>query len=450
MEKTISQWINFHKNELLEDIGKQVAINSVSEGYTKENGYGKECTKALETMLSVGKSYGFDTQNYDNRCATLTLKSKDKASKTIGVWNHLDIVPATGEWRYSPFEVTEENGFIFGRGVQDNKGPAIAVLYAMRCIKELGIPLSYDLTQIVGCDEETGMSDAEFYVANCPVPDFSLVADCAFPVCYGEKGIIEVVITSDKLENLSLAINGGTVSNLVPDSATASFVDPSGVNQTVFATGISAHTAFPQGGENAISKLCQDLLLNYGFSEKDKKSIEFLKEATGCFNGEILGIATKDEEFGELTCAGSVVKTNENRVSLTFNIRYCPSVTAEWILANIEKAVKAYNFTITHCHDSKASYFDKNSKEVTTLVEIYNKVTNSNSVPFVMGGGTYARKIPNAVAFGPGIPSDMSVLNLATGHGNCHTPNEAQSIENLLLAVKIYALAFIELNDFFK
>lgn len=449
MDKNVEAWIASHRDELIEDIRRLVHFESVAGEYDYENGYGVGCTKVLEEMLEMGKEYGFKTRNIKNICAEICNGIEDKSKKTVALWNHLDVVPASGEWKYPPFECVEQSGFLIGRGVQDNKGPAVAVLYAMRCISELDIPLSYNLKQILGCNEEKGMDDAEYYVKNQPIPDLSLVADSGFPVCYGEKGILEVVLKSQKLDNKTILIEGGTVSNLVPDMARAEWCTENGLKQAIFSKGISAHTAFPQGGENAIAALCKNLLSNHLFSENDKRTLSFINEICMEYRGKTLGIACTDEEFGELTCVGSIIKTVDESILLTCNIRYCPQKSFDELLSCIKSVASSFGFTVADYHNSNPNYFDKSSPVVEALTQVYNSVTNSDAKPFVMGGGTYARKIPNAVAFGPGLTVDNSVLNLPKGHGDCHTPDEAQSIESLLKAIKIYVLSFIRLNEFF-
>lgn len=50
---------------------------------------------------------------------------------------------------------------------------------------------------------------------------------------------------------------------------------------------------------------------------------------------------------------------------------------------------------------------DKNTPFVTCLTNAYEEIVKDGKKPYVMGGGTYARKIPNAVGFGPGLQSEL-------------------------------------------
>lgn len=74
------------------------------------------------------------------------------------------MVPAGEGWTVTePFEPVEKDGKLYGRGTADDKGPAVAALYAMRAIKELGIPVKKNVRLILGTDEECGSSDIEVY-----------------------------------------------------------------------------------------------------------------------------------------------------------------------------------------------------------------------------------------------------------------------------------------------
>lgn len=120
-------------------------------------------------MLKLGEEYGFKTKNYENYVGALWLED-GPMENTIGMWNHLDVVPVGDNWEYPPFEGVIKHGYIIGRGAQDNKGPAVGMLYLMRCLKELNIPMKHRLCLFVGCDEERGMSDLEYYCAHYDTP----------------------------------------------------------------------------------------------------------------------------------------------------------------------------------------------------------------------------------------------------------------------------------------
>ena len=164
-------------------------------------------------------------------------------------------------------------------------------------------------------------------------------------------------------------------------------------------------------------------------------------------DGSALGIACEDGESGALTCVCGVLRFSNGRVELELNIRYPVTADASLLRLQLLQRCGQENVLVTSFTDSAPNYQDKRSVFVRTLNESFNEITGERLEPFVMGGGTYARKLPNAVAFGPGLPTELSPLALPAGHGGCHSPDEAQSIPNLLLALKIYVLSLVRLDE---
>ena len=193
----VSQWFDGHREEMTEDIKRLVRIPSISDPEAEQGPFGQGCRDALDEMLAMGRKYGFHTENREYYVGSIGVENQDW-SNTIGLWNHLDVVPLGEGWDYEPFEPVVKDGYLIGRGAQDNKGPAVAMLYVMRCIRELGLPAAHELCLFAGCDEERGMSDLEYYTSKYPLPALSMIADCGFPVCYGEKGILEGAAVSGR------------------------------------------------------------------------------------------------------------------------------------------------------------------------------------------------------------------------------------------------------------
>lgn len=456
LREQVRAWLDAHEEEMVRDIGRLVRYRSVSRPGTEDAPYGPECAAALAEMLDMGREYGFETHNAENRCGSVTWEN---GGKTIGLWAHLDVVPEAEGWLYPPYSCTRKGDFLIGRGVGDNKGPAVGGLYAMRCIRELGLPFRSSIRQVAGCDEEKGMSDVEYYVSRYPVPDFSLVTDSGFPVCYGEKGILEAELWSPPLEGVR-EWSGGTASNIVPDACTllldggeAPASLPEGISAAaeegglrLCARGFARHTAAPEGGVNAIGRLCGFLEKSGLLPEKDRETVSFLKEVCGCFYGETLGIACADEPSGRLTCVGSLLRMEQNRAVLTLNIRYPVTLKGGALLEKLRQTAGAYGFETVLLQDSAPNYFNPDSPLVEALCEVYREATGSDAQAYVMGGGTYARKIPNAVAYGPGMAADFSPLGLPPGHGEGHSPDEALHLPTLKKAVEIYVLALLRLD----
>ena len=162
----IEQYIEAHKQEMVEDIFTLCRINSEKMPYEEGMPYGHGAATALAEALSLAEKYGFSITNYDNYVGTADMNDKEKQ---LDILAHLDVVPAGEGWKETePFEPILKDGLLFGRGTADDKGPAVAALYAMRAVKELGIPLSKNVRLILGTDEECGSSDiCLLYTSRC-------------------------------------------------------------------------------------------------------------------------------------------------------------------------------------------------------------------------------------------------------------------------------------------
>lgn len=84
---------------------------------------------------------------------------------------------------------------------------------------------------------------------------------------------------------------------------------------------------------------------------------------------------------------------------------------------------------------------------VQCLTDCYNRLTNGNAQPYVIGGSTYASKLPNAYPYGIILGGKEKIRRyLPDGHGDYHQPDEAVDIDKLLDAMVIYAISIIELD----
>jgi len=461
-ENALEAWLEGHTGQMIEDIAGLIGIESVARDPEEEikpcpapqdsllregspAPFGEKCREVLDKMLSYGIRDGIKTCDHEGYCGSLLV---GEGAVEIGIWNHLDVVPAGEGWLYEPFKLEVKDGYLIGRGVQDNKGPAIAVYYALRYCKEQGLLRNIRVRHILGCQEESGMGDVEYYLAHNPAPDYSLVADCGFPVCCGEKGICRILLkTREKMEGLC-SLSGGTVCNSVPNLAKAGLMIQ-GEKVTVNAEGVGGHAAFPDNTVNAIGVLAEKLK-KYPLPEPLERAVLFLHQAGSNGYGEGIGIACEDELSGRLTCNAGVLFTEEGRICLELDIRYPVSMgTGDFLPELTEKAGQA-GFEVALCSDSRPHYMEKDHPFIKVLMDAWREETGLTGEPFVMGGGTYARHIPRAVAFGPGMDRDLTALALPEGHGNCHGADEAEVLDNLKGAVRIYVNALQKLDSYVK
>ncbi len=493
-------WLEQHRKQMEKDIMRLVRIPSISAPWggggvsgreeASEAPFGQPCRDCLEEMLAIGREHGFYTENYGNRVGSIGEREKDW-DNMIGFWNHMDVVPVGNQWKYEPFVPFVEEPFLIGRGSQDNKGPAVGILYMMECLRELQVPLGHQMCLFVGTDEERGMEDLEYYIQRYPAPRLSMIADSGFPVCYGEKGIIEGGLRCPKLTWEGIReLKGGSASNMIPDMAYAVLERTAAAENAVIKTldriekgapkgqtqvpaeaqaqieavfeqdrirvvsrGRSRHSAFPQGSVNAIHGLLGFLAGLEILPAEDAGLFGRLAFLSEEYFGEHMGIAYEDQVSGRTTCAATVLNMEEGKVFLHFNIRYAITANQEEMLKNLRRTGEENKMSWELGRNSGPSYFPKEHPAVERLTNLYNEITGSRTESFVMGGGTYARKLPRAFAYGIGAmkesEEDKEVRKrlFLPGHGGAHEPDEGLNVRLLTEAMKIYAMAMVELKD---
>ncbi len=454
------------REEFVRELMALVAIPSVSGEGTSDMPFGEGCFLALQEALRLGREKGLLAELYDNRVGRLALRS---GPADIGLWGHLDVVPAGNGWTLSgPFEPVYRDGYVIGRGVSDNKGPTLGLLYLLACLKEAGIPLKKNFALYLGTDEEKGMEDVQHFTRYYEAPKYSIVADGPFPVCYAEKGILEARLVSVNpfTENV-LEMEAGTVSNMVPDSArivlrktqqalSALEKLPESLSYTVeedviriTAKGRGGHTAHPQGTQNAIRLLTEALLAAEMLPEADLDILHFLNRVNEDVYGTTLHIRCEDDISGRLTCVGSTLCLRQGHADLGVNIRYPVKEREERLVDSIATTCAQYGFTMELVRISAPNHFPVNHPLVTGLTEVYAAHTGQSKPPFVMFGGTYARKLPNAIAFGPSFPDAPALPGklFLPGHGGAHQADEALDVNALFDALKLYIKAIFFLDD---
>lgn len=222
----LDQWVDAHRDEMTADIAALVRIDS-TKGEAKEGmPFGEGPAAAVAAMQELMAKYGFATKNYDNYCVAGDLAGEGR--KSLDILAHLDVVPVSEDWtKTKPFEPLVEGNFMYGRGTADDKGPAVAALYAMRAIRELGLPLRSGVRLICGSDEECGSSDLEHYYSIEKEADYTFSPDANFPLINIEKARLEKKIFADLPEDYKtpciLEIEAGSKSNVVPGYADAAF-----------------------------------------------------------------------------------------------------------------------------------------------------------------------------------------------------------------------------------
>ena len=359
--KEIEEYIDSHKNQMIEDICTLCRINSEKMPYTEGKPFGEGPFEVLQTALTMMENYGFSVRNYDNYVGTADLNDKEAQ---LDILAHLDIVPAGEGWTVTePFEPVIKDGKLYGRGTADDKGPAVAALYAMRAVKELGIPVKKNVRLILGTDEECGSSDIAVYYKQEKEAPMTFSPDAEFPVINVEKGrlpghFVASFEKSDAMPKL-VKIDAGLKSNVVPGKAKAvvAGVEDAVLNETaaavtketevtftftgceegvlITAEGEGAHASTPEEGKNALTAL---LMLITKLPLASCPQMDAVKSLVKLFphgdtRGKALGVAMSDEVSGELTIAFDLLHVDAESLDGTFDCR-AP------ICANDENALK--------------------------------------------------------------------------------------------------------------
>ncbi len=453
LRRDLDLFVQENESAIFRDIARLVAVNSVEGEAAPGAPFGPGPKAALDLGLDIARELGLQAVNCADKIgyAQLGEGAEDRYLATI---THLDVVPTGDGWEHDPFTMRERDGWIIGRGVLDDKGPSVLCLYALKYLKERNVPLKYPVRALLGANEETGMGDVEYYLANYPAPLFCFSPDANFPLCNGEKGIYHGRILFKLPLNRIRDIRGGIVANAIPDKAeatvkadhlesagrvTAEQLEPG--LWRVRSTGLGGHASMPEGTVNAIGVLVDYLLENGVGDENERKMLLLLQRLHSAWDGSGLGVQADDGLFEPLTIIGGVIGVENGRLFQTLDSRYPTNTCGAKIAAGIQ-ALAGESAEVTVDRDAEPFYMSLDNPAVQVCIEAYNAVTGENARPYTIGGGTYARDFPNAVSFGPEHP-ERPMPDFA---GPIHGVDEAASKEYLLEALKVYILALIELE----
>ena len=459
----VKEWVLDQRDNMLDTAMELMKIRSVSEPGTGEHPYGEGCALVLDRALEIGRSMGFETENHGYHCGSILMPGR--TGKEIGMFVHLDVVHEGNGWSTDPYVPVVQDGWLYGRGSADNKGPAAAALYSMKYLKEQGIRLEHTIRLYLGCSEERGMEDIEYYTSHYPAPEFSFTPDASFPVCYGEKGILEGEFSCGIPEGHGAMFSAGVASNAVPAEARVyldqvacetvrAYVDSLENRQDftvsdnggilVKASGKTAHAAFPEGSDSAAVKLAHMLAGAPFLTEEERTCFRFLDQGFADYYGEGMNLRFEDSLSGRLTLVGGMARTERGRFIQNFNIRYPVTADAASLVKQMSAAARQYGWILDWSRDNPPCVIDPESPVVKELTALCSQVLGTEDKAYSMGGGTYARKLPNAVAFGPGIRGQKKPC--PPGHGGGHQPDECVRIENLTNAMVIYIEALKRLD----
>lgn len=448
------------KEKLIEDTVSLLQIKSVFDEttVTKEQPLGSGIADALQYMLELGEKDGFTVKNVDGYAGHIEY---GEGEELIGILCHLDVVPEGDGWTTPPFDAQIRDGKIFARGAIDDKGPTMGAYYALKIVKELGLPINKRIRIILGTDEESNWQCVDHYFANEEMPTMGFAPDADFPIINSEKGICDFffALEGNKETGFVTSFKSGHRPNMVPDKAVAilysndsiedkftNFLEENKLNGsysqdgseiTIVVEGVSAHGMEPDKGVNAALYLAS-FILPYCISERETKYFNFLvnylwKDS----RGKSIGINHSNDTLGDLTINYGIFSYEQGKEGkISFNLRYPNTTPFTDVETKLHKTANELGFTITEWRNMAPHYVDPSHELIQTLSKVYEEQTGEKAELLAIGGGTYGRSLKAGVAFGPLFVGEEELA---------HQKDEYILIESLLKATAIYAAAIYEL-----
>ena len=448
---------------LVEAVSRLVSIDSTEGAPAPGAPFGPGPAAALDEALKLAAEWGLSVHNHEGYVGAADLNAEEDALHILG---HLDVVAPGEGWTVTrPFVPKLADGLLYGRGTDDDKGPVVASLLAMKAVKDLGVPLKKNCKVIMGTNEESGSGDIAWYFARHPFAPATFSPDSGFPVINTEKGGFRPKFSrswpvQEELPRLRW-LHGGIRLNVLPGDASAGVegltmheIQPvarditarTGIKFTftaengltvVHAKGEGSHAAYPEGGNNAvtglISLLCA-LPLAEGPCKEALSGLHELIPHGDCY-GRAMGIAQEEPVAGPLTVAFSLLEVTETGLEGRFDSR-APLCATEENCKNVAKAAfEARGFAFDGVQE-KPHHVPADSPFIKTLLKRYEEYSGLKGECLSTGGGTYVHDIPGGVAFGCTLPGFDTHL---------HGADERVRVSDLMLSAKLFTHIIIDM-----
>ncbi|WP_140426862.1 dipeptidase [Acidovorax sp. Root267] len=404
----------------------------------------------------MARDFGLQYRNVDNR--VFEVKLPGSGTEEFGILTHADVVPVVAdEWvlddgtRLDPFKLTRVGGNLYGRGSIDDKGSIATVLYAMKAVKESGLPLSRTIRLMIETTEETGGDAMKYYRAKTTLPEYNIVLDSKYPAVVAEKGsgALRASFALGSVASASAtaitAMAGAASTNAVPQTATAKLqggntadvaarlnaakaafvekykpqggvfsidVTQDGAAVQVKVTGASAHGSRPEEGVNPLPRLALFLkesgvaLAPNGYAQ----AVRYLTDLYGTdYLGRTLGLAYADDFMGPLTMSPNLVREKDGKVDVLVNVRMPRGSTPEALSQATSAKIKAWGTqagVAVEVDHQQGNWMARDPKGawLSTLLNTFGDTTGLEAKPVPTAGSTTAKLMPNAINFGPAMP----------------------------------------------
>lgn len=442
------------EQDMIETLQRWIRVPSVRAEKSAENApFGADVRLALDTAMADVKRLGFDARDIDGYCMDAQM---GEGEDPIAVLAHLDVVPEGDGWEHDPYGAEIIDGRMIGRGTSDDKGPAVAALFAMKAIKDAGLEVKRPVRLILGCDEECGMKDLEYYEEKIGLPETGFSPDAEFPLINTEKGHIGTTLSAKIGDARLISIECGTRANVVPGTAVCVLAGDMreaaaeafdiededcgleaelvGENTKIVVTGVPAHASLPEQGKNAAQMLL-GVLCRMGIGGA---AVAKLVESApyGDVNGHAMGVYGQDEVSGTMTMNMGLLSAKDDEIRITYDLRFPVMFSGERTVETIARRLAPAGFVQGSFGVTQPHHVPENSELVTKLIGVYNEITGTNGKPYAIGGGTYAKHLKEGVAFGMLFPGELALE---------HQANESICVASFLKAARIYAYCIKEL-----
>ena len=426
------------KDEFLTSLKTLISYPSVLNEGQNGTPFGQAIQDVLEKTLEICRGLGFTT--YLDPKGYYGYAEIGQGAELLAVLCHLDVVPSGDEadWQTPPFEATIKGGWIFGRGVQDDKGPSMAALYAVKALLDSGVEFKKRVRFIFGTDEETLWRCMGRYNELEEQAAMGFAPDSSFPLTYAEKGLLQVKLHGPGSDQLEL--EAGAAFNVVPGKASyqgelleqvvaglqAASFDYEQIDHQVTVLGLPKHAKDAAEGVNAIVRLATVLQ-----PLQAHPALAFIAEAVGeDATGSRLFGDVSDEPSGRLSFNIAGLTLNSEKSEIRIDIRIPVLADKDQLVAKLAEIAGRYQLDYEEFDYLAPLYVPKDSELVSTLMAIYQEKTGDTSPAMSSGGATFARTMPNCVAFGALFPGAEQTE---------HQANERASLDDLYRAMDIYA-----------
>ncbi|MCE9557426.1 MAG: Sapep family Mn(2+)-dependent dipeptidase [Armatimonadetes bacterium] len=449
MVARLHAWLSEREPQMLSSLQDMLRIPSLEDTAAPNAPFGLENRRALDLALGWAKDAGMTTKDLDG---FIGYGDFGQGKNLVAIFGHLDVVPVGGGWKHEPFGAEIDNGYLYSRGAVDDKGPTVAAFFAACAVKECFPELNSRVRIAFGCNEESGFACIHKYAEEEEAPTYGFAPDAGWPLYHAEKGIASLTVSKELIqgEMALLDLKGGQRPNIVIDHCTGSVrVAPTARKEIeekladswdknlnfhwegdvlhFEAFGKAAHGAWPHGGDSAAVRAMRFLMEIAPVSMKTKYTTLF---ETTHNAGMGLGILGADD-ITELTSNVGVIWCEGGKLMQQYSVRY----PVTWQGSRVENACRKFlaelkdGYELAVFNDSKPLYFPLDHPLVGTIIDVYEAETGERLKAGVMGGGTYARAVPNTVAIGTGWDGD----------GEAHQTDERLKVDHLYKMARIYA-----------